>query len=546
MAKLDDEFTPVAMLVFDGKNDRAELGKQPQFKIEQALTLEAWIYPKQYQSKWTGIVSCIYDTGATESGYGLLLDGKTGVKFGLTPSSSNRIVYLSSKANSLKLNQWQHIVGTFDGEQMQVYIDGVLKATRSVSSPGICYKPENDLLIGMYQDNNQTYSFQGMIAEVRLWNIVRPPAQLLSDRQWKLTGTEPGLVGYWQLNEGLGNQVHDKTSNANHGILQGNPSWEVSNLSPAAEKLIEPSSPSPTLTTPENSAQPKEVEPVPTVVQEVEGFETMTKTKAQSAVAPIAPAPTQGRQLVLSLGENHQGITAGSGALKPRSRFTIEAWVSPATNAGKQVIYSEGETLFYLEAGDLKFQTATAEKAIASVGAGITSENWYHVAVIRGGRRSGKTKLYINGNQNDNQAAIPAVLTVGSTCLGSQPDVADSCFEGKLLEVRVWRYARSQAEIQENMVYFLTGRELGLVRCWTGNEGFGSAIGDKTTNRAGGTLIGDATWEESEIPIKTNLNAQERLTRSTGLEDYGYWYKEMTKQQKTEADPHFRRGRIWA
>ena len=110
----------------------------------------------------------------------------------------------------------------------------------------------------------------------------------------------------------------------------------------------------------------------------------------------------------------------------------------------------------------------------------------------------------------------------------------------------MWRYGRSQAEIQANMTYFLGGTELGLVRCWGFTEGFGNTIGDKTTSRVGGTASGDATWEDSEIPIKTNLSAQERLTRSTGLEDYGYWFKEMAKQQQTEPDPHFRRGRIWA
>jgi hypothetical protein len=190
---------PVMVLSFDGQEDRVELGKQPQFKLEGALTLEAWIYPRAYLSKWTGIISCIYDTGQAESGYGLLLDGKTGIQMGLTPSSTNRIIYLSSKAHSLQLNQWQHIAGTFDGEQMRVYVDGVLRASKQVASPGICHQPENDLLIGMYRDNNQTYGFQGMITEVRLWNVARSPAQLLANWCRRLTGTEPGLVGYWQL-----------------------------------------------------------------------------------------------------------------------------------------------------------------------------------------------------------------------------------------------------------------------------------------------------------------------------------------------------------
>jgi cyanobactin cluster PatC/TenC/TruC protein len=267
----------------------------------------------------------------------------------------------------------------------------------------------------------------------------------------------------------------------------------------------------------------------------------MAKTTAPSTVHRT---PTPGHGSVLSLSDNHQGIAAGSRALKPQGRFTIEGWIYPTTNTGKQVIFSEGESLFYVEKGELKYQNASGE--IASVGAGITAGNWYHGAVVRGGRRPGNTKLLINGTENHNQAAILPILSVGSTYLGIAPDVADSRFQGKLMEVRVWRYGRSLAEIQANMTYFLAGRELGLVRCWTGNEGFGTAIGYHTTNCAGGTVSGDTTWEECEIPIKINLNAQERLTRSTGLEDYGYWFQEMAKQQKTGAEPHFRRGRIWA
>ncbi len=253
----------------------------------------------------------------------------------------------------------------------------------------------------------------------------------------------------------------------------------------------------------------------------------------------------ESRLKVLLFNANSQGIAVGSKALRPQGRFTIEAWVCPATDAGKQVIFADGETRFYLEAGELKFQSTPAAEAISSVAAGLVAGNWYHVAVTRGGSRPGDTKLYINGVHKDNQTAIFPVVFFGNTYLGGYAEVPDSGFHGKLLEVRVWRFVRSPAEIQANMTYFLTGRELGLVRCWTLTEGFGTAIGDKTTNRVMGTVLGDATWEESDIPVKTNLNALERLTRSTGFEDYAYWYKEMAKQQKTEADPIFRRGLIW-
>jgi hypothetical protein len=57
-----------SVLVFDGQDDCVNLGKKPEFKIEKEITLEAWIYC-QNQRRRTGIVSNVFDTTATESGY---------------------------------------------------------------------------------------------------------------------------------------------------------------------------------------------------------------------------------------------------------------------------------------------------------------------------------------------------------------------------------------------------------------------------------------------------------------------------------------------
>ncbi|MHC5720508.1 MAG: LamG-like jellyroll fold domain-containing protein, partial [Nostoc sp.] len=120
---------------------------------------------------------------------------------------------------------------------------------------------------------------------------------------------------------------------------------------------------------------------------------------------------------------------AGGGALLPHRHFTIEAWIYPATDAGKQVIYTEAGMLFYLEGGEIKFKSSLTSEVIASLGAGITSGSWYHVAVSWAGSCPGATKLYINGVHNDNQKPIFPVLSFGNTYLGGQPNVPDSRFQ---------------------------------------------------------------------------------------------------------------------
>ncbi|MFB2833625.1 hypothetical protein [Floridanema evergladense] len=87
-----------SVLAFDGQNAQIDLGKKPEFKIPREITLEAWIYCEA-QRRRTGIITNVYDTTATESGYGLLLDGKSGIFFALK-TSSKAINYLSSKTDS--------------------------------------------------------------------------------------------------------------------------------------------------------------------------------------------------------------------------------------------------------------------------------------------------------------------------------------------------------------------------------------------------------------------------------------------------------------
>ncbi|MBD2301198.1 LamG-like jellyroll fold domain-containing protein [Nostoc sp. FACHB-190] len=555
------------VLVFDGQDSAVDLGKKPEFKIKKEITLEAWICVAS-QKAYAGIISNIFDTGSTESGYGLLLDGNSGIYFGLKVASLG-IQYLSSGANTIILNQWHHIAGTYDGQEMKLYIDGIEKAKQTLAGNNINYNPENDLLFGMYKDNDEFHTFAGKIAEIRLWKITRTQQEIQNNLSQRLVGSESGLVGYWPLNEGSNNLAHDRTSKSNHGTITGAswvqldlpmPTASFANAQAESEKLSEPAIappnvvPSPS-TVPDKQFIPSESSggqsepatappnvapsPQPSVASGT------SPTSTPETTQPIPPVALQDRQSVLVLDDKHQGISAGSGALKIQGNFTIEAWVYPATDAGKQVIFAEGETLFYLEGGKLKFQTPLAKEAIASTQT-IAPKSWYHVAVVRAGSSAGATKLYINGVHNDNQIAIPAVVSSGNTYLGGHPDIPESRLQGRLLEVRVWRYGRSLSDIEANWLYPLTGRELGLVRYWSLNEKLGTTLHDKTTNRAVGTFSGDAVWEEVEIPLKLKLDPQEVLVRSTGLEDYGYWFREMAKQQKTEAEPSFRRGRIWA
>lgn len=41
-----------------------------------------------------------------------------------------------------------------------------------------------------------------------------------------MVGNEPGLVGYWPLNEGQGNTISDLTTSGLNGVLDNGITWE--------------------------------------------------------------------------------------------------------------------------------------------------------------------------------------------------------------------------------------------------------------------------------------------------------------------------------
>mgnify|MGYP000243397764 CR=1 FL=1 len=229
-----------SVLRFDGATHIVDMGVRTEHRVVRDLTLEAWICATK-QVQWAGIVSRIFDTGATESGYGLMLDGSSGIYFGIR-TTSNQNFYFSSGPNTLSLNTWHHVAATYDGNQIVIYIDGQARATAQLSG-NIDYDPDHNLFIGTFRDNDENHPFPGQIAEVRLWNAARKAEQIQADMRRRLRGSEANLVSYWPLDEGSGDVARDRTARATHGKITG-AIWETVQ-SPITEPEPEPVRPLP-------------------------------------------------------------------------------------------------------------------------------------------------------------------------------------------------------------------------------------------------------------------------------------------------------------
>src|SRR5690606_12682581 len=82
-----------------------------------------------------------------------------------------------SPINTLSLNTWQHVAGTYDGSTMRLYLNGVqigsAAGSFNIGSTG------NSMVIGDWS-NGTGRNFPGKIDEVRVWNKVIGASSLLS------------------------------------------------------------------------------------------------------------------------------------------------------------------------------------------------------------------------------------------------------------------------------------------------------------------------------------------------------------------------------
>ena len=63
--------------------------------------------------------------------------------------------------------------------------------------------------------------FSGNINDVTIWNLALTQQEIQSYMTTPPAGSETGLVGYWNFNEGTGTTLTDQTSNGNNGTIYG-------------------------------------------------------------------------------------------------------------------------------------------------------------------------------------------------------------------------------------------------------------------------------------------------------------------------------------
>lgn len=495
---------PRPVLSFNGVNNYVTLPKISG-ELGNNFTLEAWV--KTQKNNFVQRIFSQYPTW----GLGLF---KSQIRFSIYKRKNYNI-----SANFVA-DTWFHLAFVFEANsKLHFYVNGELVQTLAAIRRGKSNSMSWE--IGR-RDPQSKECWKGQLSEIRIWKKCRTQTEIQADMYRSLTGNELLLVGYWPLNDGTGNQVSDKTGYANHGTIHG-ATWELSE--------------------------------VPAISEVIETQEIVTMTNANAVQERL--------QTVLNFDGIDDKIDIDYAKEINPATFTVEAWAMFIGGDGYSSVLTSRDSSEKDGCKGFMFYATPARKWEFCIGSGEAGADWIvlggpdveinvwvHLAGVYDGK-SDTAYFYVNGQEVSKQTNVkfkpnskrPFRIGGGDT---EQPGYGNYLFNGKISEVRVWNKVRTAKDIQSKLVHRLKGDEAGLVGYWPLSEGSGTLAREKAKKPQNGKIYGEAIWGQSMMPIIDPPDPKDRLLNSTGLEDYGYWWKKLSEQQADKPRVPFRRGRIWS
>lgn len=496
-------------LEFDGNNDYVAINKS--YNTVGAIpiiTVEAWI-----NTSIGGVADvfgnwAIVDFDRSEY-FNLFINANTGEVGFSTYATTGGIddFYSGTPVND---GAWHHITAVYDGVDKIIYIDGV-EVARNNNPHGGVGLGSGMTRYGILGDGSESGGFNGgrnnkyydgLIDEVRIWNDVRTPAEIMEFKDTCLTGSEANLETYFNFNENGGTTLTDVTGNGANGTLynfNSSIAWIdgalvkcdcESNLVPAIvniegnlqDTLLTCGAPSIILDagTSATNYNWSTGETTQTISVTQSGFyEVTTSGGGCNGTARIAVDGFTHSENALLFDGNNDFAAIQNMYYEGSSyeELTVETWIK-TNNAGDQMIASFDRSEYWRVEingngagnGQIGFDLLTSS-GIIDFGSTtrVDDGEWHHVACVFD---NGTLNIYIDG-------ILDATTTSGSTYgsgmtrygflgTGSEANTyngargPNSYFDGELDEFKIWNRALTQLEIRTNMAQHISGKSNGL------------------------------------------------------------------------------------
>ncbi len=189
-------------LDFDGTNDFVNVAS-PYTSFGTEITVETWINLTTLTSA-EGVMGQS-TANSDNSGTNVWLLGNIGTSDGSLTffvwDGSN--VRSATSTTDFAGTGWHHVVGVADATSTRIYVDGTLEASGTGISSGIQSNGSAVVHVGKDTRYPSARFADGLIDEVRIWSDARTCSEILSTKDVELTGSETGLVAYYNFNHGF-------------------------------------------------------------------------------------------------------------------------------------------------------------------------------------------------------------------------------------------------------------------------------------------------------------------------------------------------------
>lgn len=211
---------------FDGVDDCVLVPDSASLQLATSLTVEAWFKTGVAGATNKGIIRKDTSTGARYL-YGIFLsDGTFGPSGAVGFQFYNGANHIVNSSASVADKIEHHAVLTISGTTLTGYLDGA--SLGSITITGTQGLPTGELNIGANPPwvgpNARSEFFTGVIRGARIYNRAITPTEVSEHFNGKFNN-ETGLVGHWELNEGIGTVANDTSGTGNTGTLTNGPIW---------------------------------------------------------------------------------------------------------------------------------------------------------------------------------------------------------------------------------------------------------------------------------------------------------------------------------
>ncbi|MBM3476882.1 MAG: LamG domain-containing protein, partial [Armatimonadetes bacterium] len=175
-------------LAFDGVDDWVDCGDAPTLDLTTAVSMEAWVYPETLPPAEPMIFGKYYDS------------------FGLTHYKDGRTwFYISGGGNNvsggLPIGQWNHVVATFDGTTMSMWVNREKTGSKASKAPQIAHG--RNLMMGRLAADpaatdpgySGTAYWRGRLDDVRLYSRALTETEVLE--HYKRSAAGFGVDTQW-------------------------------------------------------------------------------------------------------------------------------------------------------------------------------------------------------------------------------------------------------------------------------------------------------------------------------------------------------------